>query len=371
MSLFKKIFYYFNWDEKESKEMLLKAIKDAVADDVLTPEEHEELLELKQMLRVSEKDFNALLEAEKPIRLTEKQLTIKQWLQSLSPVWQEILTRHGLSPYLSDTELKYAYKKLETLNIKSDTEIDDIKPVKELPLITGLDIDIVKPISLDPIYDLKQLKFLSLSYLRSGFITIKNISIIQYAVEIEKLIFKYLNIHNLNPISNLRKLKHLEIMYQGIDNPLDISPLYPLSELETLVLEGTPIQHLRPLINLKKLKYLNVQHTHLKSAEGIENCKSLTHVYLGYNPDITNIQYLASLPYLEHLDISHTGVKDISPVIHAKDLKCLEIVNTPIENIEVIMENTQLALLKVSKNVNIKWLNKFKEHVPTCEIQII
>lgn len=371
MSLFKKIFHYFNWDEKESKEMLIKAIKDAVADDVLTNEEHQELLELKQMLRVSETDFNTLLEAEKPIRLTEKQLSIKQWLQTLSPVWQEIFTRHGLSPYLSDTELKYAYKKLETINIKSDTEIDDIKPIKELPIITGLDIDIVKPISIDPVYDLPQLKLFSLSYLRSGYTTIKNINAIQYAVQLEKLVLKYLNINNFTPVSNLKKLKHLEIVYQGIDHPVDISPLYPLNELETLILEGTPVQHIRPLVNLKKLKHLNIQYTHLKNIEGLENCKSLTHIYMGHNPNITDIQYLASLPYLEHLELSNTAVKDISPVIHAKDLKCLEIVNTPIQNIEVIMENTQLALLKVDKSINIKWLNKFKEHVPTCEIHVI
>ncbi len=371
MSLFKKIFHYFNWDEKESKEMLMKAIKDAVADDVLTNEEYQELLELKQMLRVSETDFNALLEAEKPIRLTEKQLTIKQWLQSLSPVWQEIFTRHGLSPYLSDTELKYAYKKLETINIKSDTEIDDLKPVKELPIITGLDVDIVKPVSLDPIYDMIQLKFFSLSYLRSGFTSIKNINAIEYVTGLEKLVLKYLNIHNFNSISKLRKLKHLEVVYQGTEHAVDISPLYPLNELETLILEGTPLQHIRPLVNLKKLKYLNLQHTDIKSIEGIENCKSLTHVYIGHNPDIKNIEYLAFLPYLEHLDLSNTGVKDISPIIYAKDLKCLEIVNTPIENIEVIMKNTQLALLKVDKRIDIKWLNKFKQKVPTCEVQII
>jgi hypothetical protein len=371
MSLFKKIFHYFNWDEKESKEMLVKAIKDAVADDVLTAEEHQELIELKQMLRVSEADFNAFLDAEKPIRLTEKQLTIKQWLQSLPPVWQEIFTRHGLSPYLSDTELKYAYKKLETINIKSDTEIDDIKPIKELPVITGLDIDIVKPISIDPVYDLIQLKFFSLSYLRSGYTSIKNINAIQYAVGIEKLILKYLNIYNLTPVSNLKKLKHLEIVYQGIDNPMDISPLYPLNELETLILEGTPVEHIRPLVNLKKLKLLNIQHTHLKSIEGIENCKSLTHVYIGYNPDITDIQYIADLPYLEHLELSNTGVKDISPVLNAKNLKLLEIINTPIQNLDIITQKTELALLKVDNKVDIKWLNRFKQQVPACEVQII
>jgi len=371
MSLFKKIFNYFNWDEKESKEMLMKAIKDAVADDVLTEQEHQELLELKQMLRVSEIDFNTFLEAEKPIRLTEKQLSVKQWLQTLSPVWQEILTRHGLSPHLSDTELKYAYKKLEIINVKSDTEIDDIKPVKELPIITGLDIDIVKPISLDPLYDMTQLKFFSLSYLRSGYTSIKNINAVQYATQLEKLVLKYLNITNLTPISNLRKLKYLEMVYQGIDNAVDISPLYPLNELETLILEGTPVQHIRPLVNLKKLKHLNIQHTHLKSIEGIENCKSLTHVYLGHNPDVKDIQYLASLPYLEHLELSNTNVTDISPVVHAKDLKYLEIVNTPVQNLDVLSKNTQLAVLKVDNKVNLKWLNLFKQQVPTCEVHVI
>lgn len=371
MSIFKKIFHYFNWDEKESKEMLIKAIKDAVADDILTDNEYQELLELKQTLRISKTDFDALLEAEKPIRLTDKQLTIKQWLQTLPAVWQEIFARHGLSVYLSDAELKSAYKKLETINIKSDTEIDDIKPVRELPIIMGLDIDIVKPIDLDPIYDMPNLKFFSLSYLRSGYTSIKNINAIEYATQMEKLILKYLNIHNLSPIASLRKLKHLEIVHQGIDEPLDISPLYPLNELETLILQGTPIKHIRPLINLKKLKYLDIQHTQLKSIEGIENCKSLTHVQMGYNPDIIDISYIASLPYLEHLDISNTSVEDISPIIHAKNLKYLEIVNTPVQNLDAITQNTQLTLLKVDNRVNIKWLNMLKQQIPTCEIQII
>ncbi|MCS7077126.1 MAG: leucine-rich repeat domain-containing protein [Bacteroidia bacterium] len=370
MSLFKRIFHYFNWNEEQNRQMLIKAIHDAVADDVLTPEEYKELSELRQILRISQAEFETLLEAEKPVRLNNQTLTIRQWLQTLPPVWQQIFAKHGLSPYLSDMELKYAYKKLELINIKSDTHIDDLNPLIEFPHLTGVDVDIVKPISLEPITHLPNLTFFSLSYLRSGFTSIKNIDMLETAQKLTKLVLKYLIIHDLNPIGNLKKLKYLEVVYQGTKKALDISPLYPLNELETLILEGTPIMHLKPLINLKKLKKLNIQHCKIKSLEGIENCHSLTHLYAGNNP-ITDIHYLSSLPYLEHLELSNTNVRDISPIVKIKDLKSLEIVNTPIQNLDVLEQVSQLTLLKVDSRVNIKWLNMLKQKLPICEIHIL
>ncbi len=88
-------------------------------------------------------------------------------------------------------------------------------------------------------------------------------------------------------------------------NMKDISFLGYMPDLEIAILSGSPISDLSPLANCKKLEFLEI-------------------AWCGYVGDISALSHCDNLMYL---NISHTRVKDLSPIYHL-DMKMIKYVNS-------------------------------------------
>lgn len=95
-----------------------------------------------------------------------------------------------------------------------------------------------------------------------------------------------------------------------------------------LVLKNCGLRSVGFLKNKKNLRFLNLEGN-MKYILS-ENYDSETDNEPGHYWGITGLEPLADLPNLEKLNISNTGVKDLTPLISIKNLNELVCINTPI-----------------------------------------
>lgn len=105
---------------------------------------------------------------------------------------------------------------------------------------------------------------------------IEDISGIEHMVNLEEIDFWRNDIRDITPLSNLTKLKHLELGDNGRIS--DISALRNLTNLEILSLDRNDIRNVTPLRNLIKLRQLNLSfNNNLSDLSPLDNLKYLEH----------------------------------------------------------------------------------------------
>jgi len=197
-------------------------------------------------------------------------------------------------------------KSLDWLGLE-ETNITDLSPLTGLVRLKGIGIDNT------PVTDLSPLaKLPSLEKIVAWETSILSLSTLATARRL-----KYLhiscnnrNLTDLNALSSLKTLKHLDIGDAGITN---IDALSELTQLETLKLWGNKIDDLSPLRNLKNLKRLTLSWNLISALSPLAELTQLTHLDLEHNI-ISDISPLANLTNLTHLDLRENGITDFSPL---------------------------------------------------------
>jgi len=149
-------------------------------------------------------------------------------------------------------------------------------------------------------------------------------------------------------LSQLKGIKTLKLKKETI---LDTSFLSSMTELEVLYLEGNVEDFIVP--NLTKLKELKVQigkEFDLSILKPLTGLKKLTAQY----NDITDISALSSLSSLERLYLTQNKITDLSPLSSLKKLKTLVVSRNPIKKGEEFCptKNVSRALSRFCKRNN-------------------
>ena len=148
----------------------------------------------------------------------------------------------------------------------------------------------------------------------------------------------------------------------------DFSPLEKLPQLTSLSLNGTAVWNVTPLANLTQLKALSLRETAIDlsflasltqletldlSSTGVSDVSplaSLTQLQtlnLG-STGVSDVSPLASLTQLETLDLSSTGVSDVSPLASLTQLQTLNLGSTGVSDVSPLASLTQLETLDLS-----------------------
>jgi len=128
-----------------------------------------------------------------------------------------------------------------------------------------------------------------LTSLDAEFKDIRNLSGLEYAINLQWLNLWGNEIKDISPLSNLSNLWLLWLSYNQIS---DISPLANLTNLQWLELYRNQISDISPLANLTNLWYLDLS-----------------------NNQISDISPLANLTNLQVLNLSWNQISDISPLV--------------------------------------------------------
>lgn len=127
---------------------------------------------------------------------------------------------------------------------------------------------------------------------------IKNLSGIEFLVNISKLSLKNNSISNLEPLSSLTRLTSLSLDSNNIS---DVQPLVPLTKLTTLHLHNNSISDVSALADMTALNYLSLYKNSVADINALAGLTQLTSLYLNSNKirDVSPIEKLVNLKFLD------------------------------------------------------------------------
>ena len=142
---------------------------------------------------------------------------------------------------------------------------------------------------------------------------------------------RVLIMENLQQVQTLDPLKHLSLLQQltlgKVHQANDIDFASHLTDLIYLRIEEfIKLQSLHPLSNCRRLRHLNVNHYHniypwsitptdnqLQDLTGIEHCRKLQKLHIN-NTNIQNLKPVAAMCLLEEIEFENTRVMSLEPL---------------------------------------------------------
>ncbi|HYX10188.1 MAG TPA: leucine-rich repeat domain-containing protein [Bacteroidales bacterium] len=170
---------------------------------------------------------------------------LRQWWNSLTPDWHEILEMQAGFQGAPDNEQLHRISQMHTLYFTNNYRIKSLEPVRQLKL-------------------LRELKFTETK------------------------------ISDLSPLDSLFRLEILNISGNPVSN---IGPVALLNELSSFNCSETPVSELEPLSGLNNLQILNISGTQVKNLKALRDLDSLTYL----DCSNTRIHFLGPVKYLENL----------------------------------------------------------------------
>lgn len=160
------------------------------------------------------------------------------------------------------------------------------------------------------------------------------------------------SITDISAISSLGGLTTLDLSGNIIS---DLAPLSALTGLRTLYLDGNPITDFTPLYSLSSLttlsiKELEIDEKQLKElSEALPNCAIHSEPASASIIDITlgGITFKSDVTFL---DLSGSGITDISALSVCRELTSLNLENNDIRDLSPLMDMPYLATLNINDN---------------------
>lgn len=173
---------------------------------------------------------------------------------------------------------------------------------------------------------------------------ITNISEIMYFTNLEYLDLKGNRISDFSPISNLQKLKYLDIsnnftvLSGDREKGLNLAPLQNLVLLETLYASGNLITDITPLSGMVCLRELDLQDNRLTDITPLQTCSGL---------EVLNISSNYSINAATG---NEQGISSIGCVAFMPELRTLLVNDNVLLTLEGIETLTKLVYLDVTQN---------------------
>ncbi|TDL78966.1 fibronectin type III domain-containing protein [Peribacillus frigoritolerans] len=146
-----------------------------------------------------------------------------------------------------------------------------------------------------------------LTYLNASAYVIKDLSGLEYAVNLQHLELAGNRLKNLEALKAFEKLEYLDLTMSGAT---DFSPLNSLTNLHSLLLGDTSFKDLKHIGNLTGLKLLDISWTSVKDLSVLASFKQLEEINLSYT-EVKSIKVLADLPSLQKVIIYGSAYIDI------------------------------------------------------------
>ena len=147
------------------------------------------------------------------------------------------------------------------------------------------------------------------------------------------------NISDFSPLSNLIRLRTLDLADTGIS---DITLLSNLTSLELLNLGSNDISDVSVLSNLTNLERLYLSNNDISDVSALSNLTSLDRLGL-YNNNISDVSTLSSLTSLRLLNLSRNDISDVSALSSWTSLDYLFLYNNNITDLSPLVANRGLG----------------------------
>ena len=262
--------------------------------------------------------------------------------------------------------------KLESL-ICTGTPIESLSSLKYLTNLKVLNLNKSAVQNLKPLHSIDKLEQLYLNETK-----IDSLHALSQLTHLKDLRFSNTQISDLYP---LKGLSNLEVLHLNATNVSSVEALKGLENLRILVIDDTRVDKLDPLINLKNISQIFCDNSMVSPSEAnlfmkenpqglvifqseeliswwaqldntwksvfkkyryleeqptkaqLQDLMKLKIVDLSNRSDVTNLDPLKKLIYLEHLNCSETSISDLEPISDLVDLKYLDFSSTNVGSI--------------------------------------
>ena len=153
-------------------------------------------------------------------------------------------------------------------------------------------------------------------------------------------------VSDLSPLAGLKKLRWLEFVDGSISN---LSPLSGLTNLRRLVLYTQDISDISPLANLTNLTLIRMTHNDIENLSPLSKLINLTTVFL-YDNEISDLTPLSKLHKLETLNLCDNKISDVSPLRNLTRLSNLGLCRNKVSDISPLARLTNLDTLDLARN---------------------
>ena len=239
-----------------------------------------------------------------------------------------------LSPLATLTSLTY-------LNVGGN-QVANLKPLTNLTHLTGLSLWNNQVTDISPLSTLT-----ALTYLNLADNSVSDLHPLVHLIHLDELDLFDNEIVDIAPLTNLKNLKHLILTDNHIQ---DAGPLEGLTQMEILRIKGNLIEDLWPLANLNliDLKYdaipdLTAPTPPAEAWMPDPVLRAAIRGELGLLPDVLLTK--EKLPMLHFLDADRKGVRDITGLAFATNLRELHLSENPIADLRPLANLTQLESL--------------------------
>lgn len=260
---------------------------------------------------------------------------------------------------------------LTVLDLRYNYEVKDYNVVSELKHLESLSLhvsyDHEQPVRIPQLSNMPNLTHLLLG-------NFDELSELTNAPNLQSLALHDVYVYDMTALSALQNLTSLELYDMSIE-PVALDSIMTLTDLEYLSIESSYIwgnaQQLLSLPNLKEfnmeecnagfdltalvpnesLEILNMNHAKLHALENgkwnyggdnvyhklyehtdiFTNYPNLRELYIAEH-EIEHVDFMATLPYLEIIDLSDNYTTDLTPLANLSNLKSVMCYNTPIVN---------------------------------------
>ena len=190
---------------------------------------------------------------------------------------------------------------------------------------------------------------------------IKDLTGLQFAINLKRLGFPDNNVSDLSPIAGLI---NLEWLYCARNNASDLSAFRGLTNLEFVSFSSNNVSDLSPfagLMNLKRIRSWGNPLSDLSPLAGLTNMEGVNIC----GADLSDLTPLASLTGLKELYLVSNGISDISPLRGLTGLTRVNLEGNNIVDISPLAALTNLTWLNVARNQisNLSPLDELRENI--------
>lgn len=242
---------------------------------------------------------------------------------------------------------------LTRLNL-TNTGIDSIDVLRGMEGITHLELSGNALRDIEPISEMKDMEVLSL-----GHTGITDIEAAGGFIRMKELDLRNNRIEDLTPLEGMTSLTYLNL--HSNRNIRSISPLGEMLELETLILRNVPVgEQTESLNELDELKILNLSNTGIADISPLKGAMKLTHLEMNQN-DIEDITPLSGMTELKILDLGENRIENVDALRDHVHISELDLRGNEIKDIDPIRGLSDLRYLNLKGNGRIRSVEAIAE----------
>ncbi|MEW6881691.1 HtaA domain-containing protein [Trueperella pyogenes] len=199
-------------------------------------------------------------------------------------------------------------------------------------------------------------------------LNIKSIEGLQYAINLVNAYFFHNQITDLSPLSNLKKLKEVNVSSNYITNLDAIKDLKSISDLQA---EFNLLKDISALKNLSKLTRLKLDHNLINDISQLNpnSDGALSELSLSHNKISDLSKYKDVAPFAHTVDLSYNEISDLGTLADSnKAIEELDLQGNKLKDAEQLVKDPlkkQLKVLKVAGNPFTTWkpLEVYKDKI--------